>query len=184
MREEGWILKCNWMEEWATDVIAERDLWYRLVFQMGKPRGSIPFRHGISPVTNSLVLGIWRVTVRIYWRWTVLRDEITRVILNILERLYSISATESPQRLLWSWEYGEPMSEFIGVGQFDEMSGEGWILKCDWIEEWTTDVIVERELRVQAFVAKRVNHTSSVNSRLRIIANKDIWVSLFQSSRS
>ncbi|GIY97259.1 hypothetical protein CEXT_7671 [Caerostris extrusa] len=26
MREEGWIFKCDWMEEKTTDVIAEREL--------------------------------------------------------------------------------------------------------------------------------------------------------------
>ncbi|GIY83303.1 hypothetical protein CDAR_445781 [Caerostris darwini] len=69
--------------------------------------------------------------------------------MNILAWLYSISGNGNPPVTpLCSWEYGEPLSEFIIVGQFYEMREEGWNLKCDWIEEWTTDAM-ERELLFQ-----------------------------------
>ncbi|GIY97256.1 hypothetical protein CEXT_7641 [Caerostris extrusa] len=97
MREEGGILKCDWMEEWTTDAIVERELRYRLF---------VP-------------------------------DEY-REIQNILAWLYSISDHRiSPATPPWSWEYGQPLTGFIGIGQFNETREEGWILKCDWIEEWT-----------------------------------------------
>ncbi|GIY83307.1 hypothetical protein CDAR_445801 [Caerostris darwini] len=41
----------------------------------------------------------------------------------------------TPVTPLWFWECGEPLSEFIEVGQFYETREEGWILKCDWIED-------------------------------------------------
>ncbi|GIX69353.1 hypothetical protein CEXT_553451 [Caerostris extrusa] len=187
MREEGWILKCDWMEEWTTDAIAERELRYRLCFQMGKPNTNKSLKLTARiPDSYTSVIPADRKPPDLHQRpiqITNLWSTGAKQEFRHKSRLEHPSNPEHFRAALFHFGHGIPqrllsglgnmesqMSEFIGVGQFYEMSGEGWILKCDRIEEWTTDVIVEKESFGTGFCCKRVNHTSSVNSRLRIIA--------------
>ncbi|GIY83305.1 hypothetical protein CDAR_445791 [Caerostris darwini] len=113
-------MKCDWIEEWANDVMVER-VGFGTGFCSKWVNQSSSVNSRLRIITNN---DIW---------------------LSLFKS--SRSRGISPVTALWSWEYGEPQSEFIGLGQFYEMREEGWILKGDWIEEWTTVDIAERELR-------------------------------------